>query len=171
MRIVVKSGRIFAALCLVFLGFGLPSISWAQGAPSGSYANSCNNIRMVDGILEASCQRADGSWVDAAMPNSGSCRYGVENDNGALACANPAPVQATTQSAAGLTNLTNTCGNQDAYFIVATNNKITNGIGIMLKPGQTIQLAVTQGSSYVWACGQTPTDMSHFQYFNINAGQ
>ncbi len=167
MRTILNLGRLVPAFCLAFLWAGAPSPSWAQRAPAGSYANSCNNVRMVSGVLEASCQRADGSWMDAAMPNPGNCRDGIENDNGVLACTRSAPAQLSSQTSDGFANLNNTCGNQEAIFAVATNNNVTSGLVVVLKPGQTVELGVTKGSSYAVACGQPPTDFAHMKYFNI----
>lgn len=160
----------FAALGLALFGLGAtPQASFAQGLPPGSYTQTCNNVQMVANVLEASCQRADGSWANAALPNPGGCGYGVTNSNGALVCAGAPAVGATTSEYdSGVANLNNTCSNgQQAFFAIATNNKETSGLAVILKPGQTVEVAVTKGSSYEAACGAFPSDQTHFQYFNI----
>jgi hypothetical protein len=171
LRGLFNFGRIAPALCLAFLGLGAPSLSWAQGLPAGSYSSSCNNAQMVDGVLEASCQKADGSWADAAMPNAAACQYGVENDNGVLTCSNPPPppppVQLTSQTSAGMTTMTGTCANQTTIMIITTNSSQTSGFALYLDPGQNVRLAVTQGASFIWACGTPPTDYTHFEYFKV----
>ena len=166
MRAIVNSGRMFSALCFALLCFGAPTASWAQSLPNGNYSNTCNNIQMVSGVLEASCQQTDGSWVAAALPNPGACQNGVQNSNGALTCIS-APVTSTSQSTAGRTTLTNPCGNQEAVYGIATNNNVSSGLVVFVKSGQSVDIVVTQGSSYVSACGVIPTDTSHFQYFNV----
>jgi hypothetical protein len=170
-RLIQNLGRLVPVLCLALLWAGAPTPSRAQGLPSGSYANSCNNARMVSGVLEASCQRADGSWMDAAMPNPGSCRNGIENRNGVLACANPPQASLTSQTSDGITYLNNTCGAQQAIFAIATNNNVTTGLIIILKAGQSVQLGVTRGSSFTMNCGTPPTDLVHLRYFSISPAQ
>ena len=173
MPVVANGGRLVAAFSLTLLGCGAPSISLAQGLPGGSYSHTCNNVQMVSGVLEATCQRADGSWTQAALPNPGACNYGVVNSNGALVCASqPASNFTTTQFADGIANVENTCNNgQKGYFLIATNNNETNGLALILAPGQTVQLVVMKGSSYIANCGAIPTDRTRFQYFNIATGQ
>lgn len=163
---LINSGRMLSALGLACFALGAPSASSAQSLPGGSYSHTCNDIQMVSGVLEASCQRADGTWAAAAMPNPGACQNGVVNSNGALACAS-APAVTTSQISAGRTTLTNPCNNQDAVYGIATNNSVSNGLVVFVKPGQSVDIVVTQGSSYVSKCGGIPTDTSHFQYFNI----
>ena len=57
----------------------------AQGAPGGSYLQSCNDVRMHDGRVIANCRRADGSWARSAI-DAEHCRGGIANMNGNLTC-------------------------------------------------------------------------------------
>lgn len=172
MRLFDSSVRLMLAFGLLALGFGVSSSAHAQGLPNGSYTRSCNSINMVQNVLEATCQRADGSWASTALPNPGACAYGVENQNGSLACSQQPVQQSTTsQYSDGLTTIHNSCNGQNDFFVVATNNKVTTGLIVILTPGQSVQLGVTQGSSYNHACGSVPTDSSHYQYFTVHPTQ
>jgi hypothetical protein len=154
-------------LSLGLLGAGVPSASFAQGLPTGSYVNSCNSISLVSNVLEATCQTAQGNWVSAALPNASGCRYGVANSNGALVCDSP-PAQPTTQTTDGTTNLTNTCsGGQTGYFGIATNNSQSKGLIILLQPGQEVQIFVMKGTSYVAGCGAQAASNATFKYFTV----
>jgi len=154
-------------LSLALLAGGVPSVSFAQSLPSGSYVNSCTSISLVANVLEATCQNAQGVPVSAALPNPGSCSYGVLNSNGVLAC-EPAP---TTETTDGSTNLTNTCsGNQIGYFAIAVNNSQTKGLLVILQPGQSVEIYAMKGSSYVSGCGTQPAANAQFKYFTVKPG-
>ncbi|MEM7008204.1 MAG: CVNH domain-containing protein [Thermodesulfobacteriota bacterium] len=53
--------------------------------PSGSYESSCKDIRVSDGKLKASCERADGSWNNTKL-NYKKCKGDISNNNGELSC-------------------------------------------------------------------------------------
>jgi hypothetical protein len=58
----------------------------AQYAPSGSYQQSCTNIRMRGNELSASCTAPNGSRTRSTI-NVGACRGGdIANSNGQLVC-------------------------------------------------------------------------------------
>jgi hypothetical protein len=54
--------------------------------PGGSYINSCTNISLVNGILEATCRTADQNQRSSALANPFNCANGVMNSNGKLMC-------------------------------------------------------------------------------------
>lgn len=56
-----------------------------QNQPSGSYQQTCKNIRMNGNDLEASCQKTDGGWQNTTLKNAQSCSQ-VVNENGNLRC-------------------------------------------------------------------------------------
>jgi hypothetical protein len=160
--------RAFALLLsLTLLVGGVPSVSFAQSLPSGSYVNSCTGISLVANVLEATCQNAQGVPVSAALPNPGSCSYGVLNSNGALAC-EPAP---TTETTDGSANLTNTCsGSQIGYFAIAVNNSQSKGLLVILQPGQSVEIYAMKGTSYVSGCGAQPASNAQFKYLTVKPG-
>jgi hypothetical protein len=65
-------------------------MSNAQGVPVGDYKRTCGGIAVVDGVLEATCRRADGTIATSTLRHPGRCAYGVSNENGNLVCT-PAP--------------------------------------------------------------------------------
>ena len=70
----------------VFSGFSFfakPSL--AQHYPPGNYRDSCENLIKIGHMLEAKCQRRDGSWQNTVL-YFGSCRGPIHNDNGNLTC-------------------------------------------------------------------------------------
>lgn len=54
--------------------------------PSGSYENTCTNIRMDGYTLKASCQRNNGSWRWTELDNAYDCDGHIANFNGRLVC-------------------------------------------------------------------------------------
>src|ERR1700738_2206852 len=58
----------------------------AQAIPSGSYQQSCTNIRVRGDQLSARCTNAQGTYVRSSIALN-SCRNGdIVNSNGQLAC-------------------------------------------------------------------------------------
>lgn len=78
-------GYILALLGGAMLAFAMPGAVQAQGAPYGSYQQTCRNIRSNGDRLFANCQRADGGWNDTSLDYR-NCRGEVINDNGNLRC-------------------------------------------------------------------------------------
>ena len=64
------------------------ALQWGYGsnAPSGSYQNSCQDIRINGDKLHARCQQSDGSWRDTSLDDFDRCRGDIGNDNGSLRC-------------------------------------------------------------------------------------
>ncbi len=56
------------------------------GIPDGSYAQTCQNVRVSGDDLLASCQRGNGGWRDTKLDDYQSCRADIVNDNGRLRC-------------------------------------------------------------------------------------
>lgn len=59
----------------------------APWMPNGTYQQSCQNIRMNGGRLEARCQKKDGGWRNTSIDSRG-CRGQIVNDDGNLRCSN-----------------------------------------------------------------------------------
>jgi major membrane immunogen (membrane-anchored lipoprotein) len=78
---------IMSALGTILLAVTLGATSLAQigGVPSGSYQQTCRDIRSNAGRLEASCQRRDGSWQQTSL-NFQNCQGPIENIDGQLSC-------------------------------------------------------------------------------------
>ena len=53
--------------------------------PPGNYKDSCTNIRVEGDILQARCQRRDGSWRFTSI-NYEDCYSDITNQNGRLTC-------------------------------------------------------------------------------------
>ena len=53
--------------------------------PSGSYKNSCKNMYMEGGVLEADCKNDNGKWKHSSIKYK-KCDKGIWNDNGKLRC-------------------------------------------------------------------------------------
>jgi hypothetical protein len=54
--------------------------------PRGSYQQSCGNIRVDRGALEADCRTRRGDWRHSSLDNFRDCRRDIANDNGRLVC-------------------------------------------------------------------------------------
>lgn len=54
--------------------------------PGGSYAQTCQNIRVSGDDLTASCQKSNGGWRNTKLDEYQSCRADIINDNGRLRC-------------------------------------------------------------------------------------
>jgi hypothetical protein len=57
-----------------------------NGGPSGSYVQTCRDIRTRGNTLEADCQTGNGQWNRTSLRNYNSCNGGVVNDGGTLRC-------------------------------------------------------------------------------------
>ncbi|WP_341990957.1 CVNH domain-containing protein [Azorhizobium sp. AG788] len=53
--------------------------------PPGSYLQSCQNAKVVNGWLQASCADVRGNWHNSQIPLS-QCRGDIGNSNGRLIC-------------------------------------------------------------------------------------
>jgi len=56
-----------------------------NGAPRGSYYQSCQNVQVNGNTLTASCQKKNGKLRNTSLHNYQQCRD-IENDNGKLRC-------------------------------------------------------------------------------------
>ena len=56
------------------------------GGPVGSYAQTCQEIRVHGDDLEARCQSKGGDWHDAKLDDFQKCRSDIINDDGHLRC-------------------------------------------------------------------------------------
>src|SRR5438270_6422719 len=59
----------------------------ASSQPSGSYTESCKNIRMKGTTLHAVCKSIDGREMPTSLKDANRCSQGVANLNGILTCA------------------------------------------------------------------------------------
>lgn len=68
-------------------GPGAPGSGFGGGVPSGTYQQSCTNIRMQGGRLVASCSATNGGRVTSSL-DVGACRRNADigNHNGSLSC-------------------------------------------------------------------------------------
>lgn len=57
-----------------------------NGAPNGSYVQTCQNIQMNGNRLQASCRKKNQKWRNTSLDNAYSCRGDIQNDNGKLRC-------------------------------------------------------------------------------------
>jgi hypothetical protein len=72
---------LIGAIALAGLAFPV----YAQAPPSGSYQQSCGDVRMQGSTLIAVCRTTDGRDVQTAL-NVGSCVGDIGNNNGQLQC-------------------------------------------------------------------------------------
>lgn len=63
----------------------LGSDARAQRYPPGNYVNSCTDIIKIGHMLEARCQKRDGTWQHTVL-YYGSCDGPIHNEDGNLAC-------------------------------------------------------------------------------------
>jgi hypothetical protein len=56
------------------------------GVPSGSFQQTCRDIRGDGNTLNATCQRKDGTWNSTSLNHYGDCRGQIENEDGNLRC-------------------------------------------------------------------------------------
>ena len=84
MRYLKTTG--LAVFTLAFLTLS-PGAARAQyGAPAGSYAQTCRDIRTNGSTLEATCDNGNGGWDRTSLQNFDQCTGGIENLSGRLAC-------------------------------------------------------------------------------------
>lgn len=77
----------FRALLVALLCVALwPLTASAQGAPSGSYQNSCQNIDADWQRVSAVCRKRNGQWNYSTLEDYRRCRGDISNDNGRLVC-------------------------------------------------------------------------------------
>jgi hypothetical protein len=61
--------------------------NWQNGVPSGSYAQTCRDIRTNGSTLEASCDTGSGSWTRTSLQSIDQCTSGsIQNIYGQLQC-------------------------------------------------------------------------------------
>ncbi|MGZ4872230.1 MAG: CVNH domain-containing protein [Candidatus Angelobacter sp.] len=58
----------------------------AAGLPSGSYTQSCQDVRAHGDDLEARCPTVSGDWKNSKLDDYNKCRGEIVNDNGKLRC-------------------------------------------------------------------------------------
>ncbi|HSV28264.1 MAG TPA: CVNH domain-containing protein [Candidatus Omnitrophota bacterium] len=56
----------------------------ACAGPNGSYALTCRNLTVAGTTLQGECQKRDGSWIPASLPNFQGFQGAITNCNGAL---------------------------------------------------------------------------------------
>lgn len=57
-----------------------------NGAPNGSYTQTCQNITVAGNTLRASCQKKNGKLKNTSLNNFNRCNGDIQNDNGKLRC-------------------------------------------------------------------------------------
>jgi hypothetical protein len=57
-----------------------------NGAPNGSYVQTCQNVNMNGNTLQASCQKKNGKLKNTSLSNVNQCNGDIANDNGKLRC-------------------------------------------------------------------------------------
>lgn len=67
-------------------GSGRPPGGWEGGIPPGDYRRTCSNIRVNGQRLDASCQKADGTWRNTSLDNFNRCGNRISNIDGHLRC-------------------------------------------------------------------------------------
>src|SRR5258708_6257932 len=64
-----------------------PQGNWQNGAPSGSYAQTCRDISANGNTLEATCDTGSGDWTRTTLQNVNQCAPGtIQNIHGRLEC-------------------------------------------------------------------------------------
>src|SRR5665811_217429 len=80
--VMTKLGFGALALAALISCVALSSSAQARWAPSGSYEDSCTNVRFDGDTLTASCRRHNGTWKNTWLPNADNCDGNIVNDNG-----------------------------------------------------------------------------------------
>ena len=62
------------------------TVSQAAHPPSGSYRQSCEDIRASSRVLKARCQTRNRSFVRTSLAGYRNCRGDIANNNGQLVC-------------------------------------------------------------------------------------
>lgn len=79
--------KIFGTAAIVMGLWGLSTFkATAIQMPSGSYRETCRNIRMVGDELSAQCKNSRGEWPDARLRDANRCQGSVANEDGQLVC-------------------------------------------------------------------------------------
>jgi hypothetical protein len=79
--------RFSLVLLIALLWHPRASAQYSQGSlPSGSYVQTCRNIRTVGNTLEAVCQTGNGDWTWSSLQKVDECTSGVQNLYGTLGC-------------------------------------------------------------------------------------
>jgi CVNH domain len=65
---------------------GVLRCSTGTAPPSGPYTNSCRDIWMGGGLLNAECRHSNGQWTTSPPLRVASCRNGIDNIEGTLKC-------------------------------------------------------------------------------------
>jgi hypothetical protein len=60
--------------------------NWQNGAPSGGYTQTCQEIRTSGNTLEANCETKSRQWTRTSLQNFNQCIGEIENDDGRLVC-------------------------------------------------------------------------------------
>jgi hypothetical protein len=77
---------LFLALIVVTVATLIaPASIHAQSLPSGSYRQTCRDVRVNGSNLAASCRKIDGSWQLTYLDVS-QCVGDISNENGTLSC-------------------------------------------------------------------------------------
>lgn len=58
---------------------------YQNGAPGGSYTQTCQNIQVSGNTLRASCQKSNGHYKSSSLHNFDQCND-ISNENGNLRC-------------------------------------------------------------------------------------
>ncbi len=74
-------------VALTFATFMATGPAMAQGVPSGSYQNTCDNESAIGDTLRARCETADGGSMNSRLDNFDDCTGDISNDDGRLTCA------------------------------------------------------------------------------------
>ena len=57
-----------------------------NGAPNGSYVQTCQSVNMNGSTLQASCKKKNGRMKNTSLSNANQCNGDIANDNGKLRC-------------------------------------------------------------------------------------
>lgn len=64
-----------------------PQDNGQNGAPSGSYVQTCRDISTTGNTLEATCDTGTGDWTRTSLPDANQCTPGsIQNIHGRLEC-------------------------------------------------------------------------------------
>jgi hypothetical protein len=77
-----KTSLPFATSCVGDIG-NINGVLACAG-PNGSYSLTCKNATVSGTTLSATCQRIDGSWVPASLPNFQGFQGNISNCDGKL---------------------------------------------------------------------------------------
>lgn len=172
MRKLSVSEWVLAVLGAMAL-WGAPLVFAQSTIPSGSYLSSCQNVQVVDGVLRATCNMADGTPRETIFPNPYGCSSGIDNINGRLQChAAPVANEATSRDYAGEAFISNTCSNgQPAVFVIKAGMSV-DFVVIELQPGERTHIGVLKGATYTGGCGTFAKNTINlqapkFNYFHV----